>query len=141
RCGGPAQQLGSKTVTSTPADSSTPASRQTPRGGARKVYSPQCGSYGPISSPLGESIPGKPLIPKARPALLDAPRRDRKFFETPTRRGASVPGRKCLGAAKLQAPAAPSTTHGSARDQSAWMARFSDTRRCPTVRGDRITVR
>ena len=54
RCGGSRQQFGSKTFASTPADSSTPASRQTPSGGARKVYSPQCGSYGPINNTLGD---------------------------------------------------------------------------------------
>src|SRR5271156_6583181 len=53
RCGGSRQQFGSNTFASTPADSSTPAKRQTPRGGARKVNSPQCGSYGPISNILG----------------------------------------------------------------------------------------
>ena len=44
RPGGPAQQFGSKTFASAPADSSTPARRHTPNGGARKVYSPQSGS-------------------------------------------------------------------------------------------------
>src|SRR5207245_10062886 len=51
----PPQQFGSKTLTSAPAASSTPARRHTPSGGARKVYSPQCGSYGPISRMRGES--------------------------------------------------------------------------------------
>src|SRR6185503_1884182 len=32
---------------------STPARRQTPSGGARNVYSPQCGSYGPINRTRG----------------------------------------------------------------------------------------
>src|ERR1700680_5037162 len=54
RCGASRQQLGSNTLTSTPAVANTPASRQTPSGGARNVYSPQCGSYGPISNTLGE---------------------------------------------------------------------------------------
>src|SRR5262249_31946625 len=56
RWGGALQQFGSKTLTVTPADSSTPARRQTPSGGARKVYSPQFGSYGPTSSIRGECM-------------------------------------------------------------------------------------
>src|SRR6202035_4113902 len=54
RCGASRQQLGSNTFASTPAATRTPASRQTPSGGERNVYSPQCGSYGPINSTLGE---------------------------------------------------------------------------------------
>src|SRR5579862_5938368 len=54
RWGASRQQLGSNTFASIPAAARTPASRQTPSGGARNVYSPQCGSYGPISSTLGE---------------------------------------------------------------------------------------
>src|ERR1700722_7314018 len=53
RCGVSQQQFGSNTAAATPADCRTPASRHTPSGGARNVYSPQCGSYGPISNTLG----------------------------------------------------------------------------------------
>ena len=44
RSGGPSQQFGSKTRAGVPASWSTPASRHTPRGGERNVYSPQLGS-------------------------------------------------------------------------------------------------
>jgi hypothetical protein len=53
RCGVSRQQFGSNTVAAMPADWRTPANRHTPSGGARKVYSPQCGSYGPSSNTLG----------------------------------------------------------------------------------------
>ncbi len=65
RCGGSRQQFGSKTLVSIPAASSTPASRQTPSGGARKVNSPQCGSYGPISNAEGDSevdLRARPMV-------------------------------------------------------------------------------
>ena len=62
RCGDPLQQFGSNTLTSTPTDSSTPASRHTPSGGARKVYSPQFGSYGPTNRIRGECICGLLLL-------------------------------------------------------------------------------
>src|SRR5450755_1347953 len=54
-CGCSWQQFGSNTLTAAPAALRTPARRQTPSGGARKVYSPQCGSYGPTSKILGEA--------------------------------------------------------------------------------------
>ncbi len=44
RWGASRQQFGSNTRVRTPAFSSTPASRHTPSGGARNVYSPQFGS-------------------------------------------------------------------------------------------------
>src|SRR5580700_1953680 len=55
----PVQQFGSKTCASTPFARKTPAKRQTPSGGARKVYSPQCGSYGPTSKYLSGPELGK----------------------------------------------------------------------------------
>src|SRR5580704_17869641 len=45
----PTQQLGSNTWVSMSEARSAPARRQTPSGGARNVYSPHCGSYGPTS--------------------------------------------------------------------------------------------
>ena len=47
------QAFGSNTRASTPRAVSTPMSRQTPRGGARNVYSPPIGSYGPTSRTRG----------------------------------------------------------------------------------------
>ncbi len=43
-CGASVQQFGSNTRACTPAFCRVPARRQTPSGGARNVYSPQCGS-------------------------------------------------------------------------------------------------
>src|SRR6185312_5648218 len=51
-----AQQFGSNTSACAPCEVRTPARRQTPSGGARNVYSPQCGSYGPMSKTLGAGI-------------------------------------------------------------------------------------
>src|SRR5688572_5478275 len=73
RAGGPAQQLGSNTLAVYPCASSTPASRHTPRGGARNVYSPQCGSYGPINRTLGGSPLQDPWDPDSNFCNVQAP--------------------------------------------------------------------